>query len=400
MTWKSPIVVVPISDLLLTPTNQESLPMKQPIKCILSKRLSNVASTMHCYNTLLLWMLASTISGCRAEDYGQAFSHLSNVNVNNGEDETYIIIMFSAFLAFCILSVVAMVSYFSFLEDRLMKRYLAEGEEVEATIVSAEFARGGNAVEWGAVKSDRMETEYILFVEYNRTIAEGTYVTTIRKQIKVKECDIIRPKYYTYEVDGVEESAPLESSIEIKKMLQMLHNGNGARGGDGVGRVKMLVLPEHHRSGISKCQAERANTWQSKFSMLALILSAIGLAVFCVQLAANAITTTNINMHQRTSDEISLYMIGIFTILVFIEVLLIHCCLKHSFEETLENEYFNSGELVTTPYYPDEESTLSSGSDFFLGGSPTEFTNMPSLNTQQPGGPWTSTCPIPASDHV
>ena len=116
------------------------------------------------------------------EDFGQAFSHTENGS--KGGDETYIIATFSAFLAFCILSVVASIGYFSSLEDTLIRRYHEEGELVEATVVAAEFARGRTGgTRWNNKQSaENMETEYTLFVEYTRPLADNTYVMTVRKQ--------------------------------------------------------------------------------------------------------------------------------------------------------------------------------------------------------------------------
>ena len=303
-----------------------------------------------------------------SEDFGRTYSHTQN---GSASDETYIIISFSAFLAFCILSVIATLGYFSILEDNLMKRYLEEGEVVEAAVVSAEFARGGGTTSGrlGAAKHDKMSTEYVLFVEYVKPICEGSYMTKVRKQVKAREEDIIRPPCFTYSVEGCEESAPLDSPLEIQKMLQMFHDDeNQAKNSPGLGKIEMLVMPNFYKSGISRRQAERSNGYRHRLSTVALLLSGFFLAAFCVRLAAKAISNTEATEEDDT-NRVTLYMSGLFALLLSVEVLLLHLCLRKTFIDALEEEYLKSGDLVPTD---EDDSSLSTGSDSFLGKSKEE----------------------------
>ena len=363
-------------------------------------RCSSKQSSMYNQWLVVATLLSSAI-GANAEDFGQAFSHTTNGEKNNG-DETFIIMAFSAFLAFCILSVGATIVYFSYLEDRLMKRYMEEGEVVEAAVISADFARGGSAKQWGAAKSDRLETEYVLFVEYNRPIAEGSYMTRVRKQIKAKEADITRPCHYTYSCDGNEESAILNSPIQVQKMLQMLHDDeNGIIKNQGLGTVEMLVMPDFHKSGVARHQVERFNSQRHRLSMAALVVSGVGLALFCVRLAAKAISSSELSEKTGDTNLVTAYMMGIFSVLVLLQMILVHFCLQKACVDALEEEYLKSGDLVPID---EDDSSLSTGSDFFLVCNRSDkpnFTGMPATATnsmlQRSRLGTSSTCPIPAT---
>ena len=336
-------------------------------------KLSNSSSYRFSINRVVFAItLLSFVVGSTAEDYGRAFSNTKNGGKNS--DETIIVMAFSAFIAFCILSVLATIMYFSFLEDRLMKRYLEEGEGVEAAVIAADFARGGNGKQWGADKSDRLETEYVLFVEYNRPIAEGSYMTRVRKQIKAKEADITRPCHYTYCCEGNEESVVLSSPIQVQKMLQMLHDDeNGFNKNQGLGTVEMLVMPDFHKSGVLRAQVERCNSRRHKLSMAALLFSGIGLSLFCVRLAAKAISSSKLDDNTTDTNLITVAMMGIFSVLVLLQITVIHFCLQTAFVDALEDEYLKSGDLVPID---EDDSSLSTGSDFFLVRNRNERANI------------------------
>ena len=316
--------------------------------------------------------LLSFVVGSTAEDFGREFSNTKNGSQNG--DETIIVMAFSAFIAFSILSVLATIMYFLFLEDRLMKRYSEEGEVVEAAVIAADFARGGNGKQWGAAKSDRLETEYVLFVEYNRPIAEGSYMTRVRKQIKAKEADITRPCHYTYCCEGNEESVVLSSPIHVQKMLQMLHDDeNGFDKNQGLGTVEMLVMPDFHKSGVLRAQVERCNSQRHKLSMGALLFSGIGLSLFCVRLAAKAISSSQLDDNITDTNLITFAMMGVFSVLVLLQMVVIHFCLQTAFVDALEEEYLKSGDLVP---FDEDDSSLSTGSDFFLVRNRNERANI------------------------
>lgn len=330
------------------------------------------------------------ISSVLGEDFGQAFSHTENARKS---DETYIIISFSAFLAFCILSVIATIGYFSVLEDKLMKRYLDEGEIVEAVVVSAEFARGGaNTGQWRGAESDKLSTEYVLFVEYMKPICEGSYMTKIRKQVKAKEKDIIWPACFSYSVEACEEAVPLDSPLEVQRMLRMMHDDEkAAKNSEGLGKLEMLVMPNFHKSGISRRQVERSNGYRHRLSTLALVFSGFLLAAFCVRLAAKAISNTEDN-DQDDTNLMTCYMSGVFAVLLSVEIVLLHCCLNKTFVDALEEEYLQSGDLVPID---EDDSSLSTGSDFFLGKSRQEKLRIVGM---PPGGEMG--CSPPSPHHV
>jgi hypothetical protein len=342
---------------------QETILVKRPTK----NTLLSTPMQVHC---VFLFALSVSTRCVLAEDLGQSLSHTEN-GIKNMGDESYIIIAFSAFLAFCTLSVVATISYFSFLEDRLMKRYLEEGEVTEAIVVSAEFARGFKGA-WGSSgnKADASATEYVLFVEYNKPIAQGSYMVRVRKQVKALADDVAWGRnglVYSYS-KNMEQADDLDSALQIQRMLRLLHDDEAARKGpDGLGKLDMLVLPEFHKSGVSRRQVERANGNRNMLSSMALVISGLGLSAFCVRLAAVAISNSQIaDFTNADTNMVTLYMILSFAAMVILEVLLVHCCLRKTLEDALEEEYLQGGDLVPVD---EDDSSLSTGSDFFLGKS-------------------------------
>lgn len=321
------------------------------------------------------------------EDFGQAFSHSKGTSKS---DETYIIISFSAFLAFCVLSVITAIAYFSHLEDLLMRRYLDEGEVVEAVIVSADFARGGGTPRSGGTApeepDDNMSTEFVLFVEYNKAIAEGSYMTKVRKQVKAKESDIIRPPHYNaFSYNRCEEAMPLDTPMGVQKMLRIFHDDENAVKEAGLGKIEMLVMPYFHKSGISRRQVERANGYRHRLSTMALILSGFGLAAFCIRLAAKAIANSKYDAKgDDDTNMVTLWMSAIFVALLLVELLFVHCCLRKIFIDALEEEYLKSGDLLPAE---EDDSSLSTGSDFFLGKSPQERMKIINMPPNDQGSP-------------
>lgn len=309
----------------------------------------------------------SSHSVVQAEDFGQAFSHTENGSRGSG-DETYIVASFSAFLAFCILSVMASISYFSTLEETLIKRYQEEGELVEADVVSAEFVRAGTGTRrWNNnnQQTENLETEYTLFVEYKHAMADNSYVTTVRKQVKAREGDIKNLNLFTLSTDGYEEGVSFEHAMELRDMLKAFGDDHTDGHKGDLGKIDMLVMENFPLSGLSRNHVERSRSTRFRLPSIALFMSGIGLAIFCIRLAAQAIANSDIHDEKKNVNLVSLYLIGVFVLLIGLELVILHCCLKKTLVAALEEEYLKSGELI--PSEDIDDSSLSTGSDFFLG---------------------------------
>ena len=196
-------------------------------------------------------------------------------------------------------------------------------------------------------------------------------MTKVRKQIKAKEDDVVWKRNnlvpcYSNTCEHCEESIPLDSPLQVQRMLQMLHDDEEAKKNpNGIGKIEMLVLPDFHKSGVSKRQVERANGNRYRLSTAALILSGLGLSAFCIRLAAEAISHSQVvDTNNASTNVVTAYITLVFAGLVILEMVLVHCCLNKAFVDALEEEYLKSGDLVPVD---EDDSSLSTGSDFFLG---------------------------------
>ena len=317
------------------------------------------------------------LEGVNLDDY------INHEEIDNGEEidnDWYMILLFSLIFGFVITLFGSGVVYFSFLEDALMRRYRDEGDIVRATVMAATFVRSGDS---GSCCSQGKTTpELIAFIEYNRILAKN-YTVRVRKQIKVREDDLIAPAIIgmpggmmnirvnmcqdittipqngetNFDDNGeMYTTAPSDLSRRTSALLEQ------SRSEPNIGSeqyfIDVLVLPYHVQSAYPKKKVERACSFQSMLSTSILIGFIVLLATFCTALALDAV----LGMENEHRQRIGCYAIGFLVLLIALEVPLIHFCLHSLFMDTLRAEYLERGEFV--PVDGGGSSSLSSkGSD-------------------------------------
>ena len=321
-----------------------------------------------------------------ANDYNQdleGVNLIGDINDEEIDNDWYMILLFSLIFGFVITLFGTGLVYFSLQEDALMRRYRDEGEIVRATVMAATFVRSGDV--GGCCSQRKAPPELIAFVEYNRILAKN-YTVRVRKQVKVREDDLITPAMIgmsgcmmnirvnvgrdktTFPQKGethfdengqIYTTTPSDLSGGAPALLgpdEQIHSDPNI--GAEQRLLDVLVLPYHVQSAYPKKRIERACSFQSKLSTSILIGFIVVLATFCTALALDAV----LGMEDEHRKRIGCYAIGTLVVLIVLEVPLIHFCLHSLFADTLRAEYLERGEFV--PIDEGGSSSLSSkGSD-------------------------------------
>lgn len=305
-------------------------------------------------------------------DEDKAEDTLDDVIFSDKTDtEWYMVVFFSFMFGFFIILFGVMIAYFSVMEDLLMRRYIEKGELIRGDVMSVEFARGGGRV--GVCSQSRQSTEYITFVEYTRQLSTN-YTVRVRKQMKLKETDFVRPllpgssamlKSMKVRVED-EESDQEGDSDEAHYGAHCYESYDDSGPVNKLGTfptqdtIELYVLPDYPKSGHPRHQVERGCSGRYRLSTAAFIAFDFALAAFCTRLAMEAIGDLD-DMEKR---KIGQYAIRIFVVLVVMQVPLIHCCMQKLFSDALREEYLESGEFV--PIENDDSSLSSAASDAYL----------------------------------
>ena len=320
---------------------------------------------------LLLLVLCTSLAVAEDAEGDEMFDDNVSSRGDSGNEEWYMVLLFSLLFGFFITLFGAFVGYFSVLEDSLMRRYKREGVIVCANVVSSEFARGGGKV--AIFTKQRDNPEYIAFVEYDFRLAEH-YTVRVRKQVKAKASDFVNTS-----APGKGTLIGLRLGISCARNAQRdayaelgypedtcCGNADDWKDDADVSQVpasrellELLVLPDHERSGYPRMAVERACGLRYRLSTLGLVVFDLALAAFCTRLAANDVLALEHDTHRI----IGWYAIATFLVLIALEVPLIHCCCHQVFDDALKEEYLESGDYVPLPH---DDSSLSSGSDMFL----------------------------------
>lgn len=289
----------------------------------------------------------------------------------NSDTEWYMIVFFSFMFSFFIILFGVMIAYFSVMEDLLMRRYIEKGEVIRGDVMSVEYARGGGRV--GVCSQSRQSAEYITFVEYTRQLSTS-YTARVRKQMKVRETDFLRPllpgtsamlqrmtiKVGDQESDQGGESDDARYGVNCYESYYDSGPVNKLGTFPTTDTIELYILPDYPRSGYPRHQVERRCCYRYRLSTAALIAFDLALAAFCTRIATEAIEDLD-NIEQR---KVAQYAIGIFVILVAMQVPLIHCCMQKLFWDVLREEYLESGEFM--PIENDDSSLSSAASDVYL----------------------------------
>lgn len=306
----------------------------------------------------------------------------SEKSLDDDSSEWYMVLVFSLVFGLFITLFGAIVAYFSFLEDRLMQRYLQEGEVFKAEVLSLEFARrGGGDVTICPHEQANRDILYNVFVGYNYN-SEDNYKCRFRKQLKARESDLLRaPKpgcarMLSSMSNKTDQGDALDKADEAEYFfVPAVFSGEDNPCGNDPGAVpkgstkpdvdisKMIpnqillaiyILPKHARSAIPCGQVKRASSLRYRLSTVALIAFVLLLAVFCTALATTAVR----DLQDEHKQKIGWYAIGTFLVLFVLEIPLISCFLHQFFVDALRTDYLEAGEFVE----PDDASSSSMSS--------------------------------------
>lgn len=347
-------------------------------------------------HTVVILCLFSAVSA--EEDMEDTIDVLDDDGVINKEyddDSWFMVLLMCLLFGFLITLFGAWIGYFSALEDKLMRRYLIEGETIVARVISSDFARvgGSNSVNLCVTpnnnnnnSSDRLNQtvdnpEYLCFCEYDRNLAHN-YGVRVRKQCKARAWDFVvppRPGSQQMLLSLKKEASQHDENGDGVMFVELPDQPgaccvvvddddaddidfDGCRGpGVPPNRklLEMLILPGHELSAWPKKAVQRACTVQYRFSTIGLILFTVCLALCCILWAIHQVKS----LEDDGERARGWFAIIAFVVLVVLEIPLIHGCCHGMLVDALKEEYLDSGDFVPLQ---DDASSLSSGSDMFL----------------------------------
>jgi len=330
----------------------------------ISKASSTIHSLQHLFQSIIFAIICATVA---SEDDASTYDDDAEADVIIMEQSSpACVAAFSLMFGFFITLFCAVIGYFAFVEDSLMRTYIKEGDLIKGDVMSAEFARGGGQV--GACSNKRAIAEYIAFVEYTRELSTN-YEVRIRKQMKIKETDFLRPL-----VPG--SSAMLKSLKDQVEGDKIFEGGDPqdidcdgyidigpARQTSELGRpdtIELYVLPDFPAGALSRRQVERSCSCRHRLATFALIVVVLALAAFCTRIAAEAL----VDMIDSEEERLELYAILLFVALVVAQVPLVHFSMRGLFWNVIREEYLESGEYVTI--HRDDSTLSTTASDIFL----------------------------------
>ena len=332
----------------------------------------------HCVRLLTFAILCTSVA---SEDYASANDDdTEDAIVFPEESSPACIIFFSLMFGFFIILFGAVIGYFSYMEDSLMRTYIKEGDLVEGDVVSAEFARGGGQV--GGCSNKRAIAEYITFVEYSRELSTN-YTVRVRKQMKAKETDFVKrlvpgssamlkslKSQGEGSTQGEEEEIECDGYVDIGPIHQPSRLGCADM-------IELYVLPEFPTSALPRRQVERSCGIRNRLSTFALIVIDLALAGFCTRFAAEAL----VDLTDVRQERIDLYAVLMLATLIVVQVPFVQLCMRGWLWNVLLEEYLESGDFI--PIQRDDSSLSTGGSDAFLTMSPTDSVTFdPSFSFQ------------------
>ena len=297
-------------------------------------------------------------------------------------DEIFLFFIF-LFFACCVSLFGSFLSYVSYLDDKIMKLYVDEGNLVEGEVVATEFTRGAYAGDEDTGKNfNNVQKEYFVSVEYPFLLSEN-YPIRIRKQLRVLEGDFFHPgqnptgcapclfNFPSGDTSGENVVTPTtKSRIEIIasrdsffKSFQFDHGKN----------LQLLVLPNRHLSALPARQVERRLSTRYRLFSISFVVAAILIAVFCFRLAAPLLQQQVYGEEEEgrwyipsiiaTQSPLNFLLINFaFVIIALAPIPCIHYLLHELIQHSLEGEYFEMGGEVING--GQDDSSLSSRSDF------------------------------------
>ena len=296
-----------------------------------------------------------------------------------GSDEQLFLFFMFSFFALCVSLFGSFLLYVSFLDDRIMKLYVDEGNLVEGEVVATEFTRGVDTDDENMGKWNS-EKKHFVSIEYSILLSEN-YPIRIRKQLRVLESDFFHPGRNSLDSRDNNDRCPSEANAVATKLnptieiiatrdsfFKSFQFENGRK-------LQLLVLSDHHLSALPACQVERRLSTRYRLFSITFVIAAILIAVFCFRLAAPLLQQQMYEEEEREASGYipsiirgttilnSLLMNFIIAMLALTPVPCIHHLLHDSIQSLLEGEYFEMGGEVIKCGHAYDDSSLSSRSD-------------------------------------
>ena len=337
------------------------------------------------------------------DDYFENFETYDDFVEYNSDDgdnqDWYIIFILSLFFGFCFTFCGSIVGYFSLKEDKLMRDYKNFGQVAQGDIMSAESVR--NHGMW--FNSSLKLNEYLVFVEYTHLLADN-YPIRVRKKLRVKESDfrhrerpmsalnidtseIMEENLYT--ADFAYQQNRMSNKKNDRHASCRISIGEESASGPIIGLNKhssdnfgiigtyvidVMVLPDFPLSAFPRNSVLRNCGIKYRLMTFALILFELLLAAISAIFAVHTVQ----NLKDGRNRDIGWYGIGIFTLLLILEMPFIVIFFNSMMEQTLRDEYLTTGEIIASYF---DDSTISSASDIFLTMSRDMSVGLTSFDT-------------------
>lgn len=275
-------------------------------------------------------------------------------------DDELVLFFIFIFFALTVSTFGSFLLYVSYLDDRIMKLYVDEGDPVEGEVVATEFTRGvsnhnyHNDNDNDNDKRSDNQKEYFVTIEYSYFLSEN-YPILIRKQLRVLEGDFLY-QGGANRTDGCNNNSIMtpKPTIEIIASRDSFFKSFQYNHGK---KLELLVLPNYHLSALPTRQVKRRLSTRYRFFSISFVIAAIFIAVFCYRIAAPLVW-----LDCCAPSNASFLIYTIFVILALAPIPCIHCWLHSLIQNSLEDEYFEMGGEVIQGGYDD--SSISSRSDF------------------------------------
>mmetsp|Transcript_42399 Transcript_42399/g.47381 ORF Transcript_42399/g.47381 Transcript_42399/m.47381 type:complete len:333 (-) Transcript_42399:108-1106(-) len=313
---------------------------------------------------IIVALLAIHVELLKAEEEKSTINYDGTIEAGLGSDDEIFIFFIFVFFAFSVSLFGSILSYVSYLDDRIMKLYVEEGSLVEGEVVATEFTRGvDNSDNEEIGKNVNSQKEYFVTIEYSHLLSEN-YPIRIQKQLRVLEgdffhqganpsgsCNIVDPCSF-HCTSGHNNILPTPRVEIIKNQDSFFKSFQFDHGK----KLELLVLPNHHLSALPARQVERRLSTKYRLFSLSFVIAAILIAVFCFRLAAPLLRVDDVSSFN------SFLINFMFVIIALLPIPCIHYCLHELIQHSLEGEYFEMGGEVIKG--GQDDSSLSSNSNF------------------------------------
>lgn len=302
---------------------------------------------------LLVFTPAVTLSEVVTEEMKDAVSATASAAsqaTTSGAAESYTVSAFAFVFGICISLVAVAYTYFSILEDALLRKFKREGTTVEGRVLPGDLSFVRHVV---PSNSNKGTAEYAAQVQYRfhqqKTCSDG-YTSIVRKQIKALDSDFYRASRERQQRRGSNNIVQLHVELSTEDLMESAFSFE--QGSDVVFQehplsqqyIQLLLLPEHPHSAVPKRQLLRdiqAKRWIPT-AWLALVL--VLLSCFCVHMGLSNIVA--LRAAARACEYLLVLALAITVGLLAVDCVLVHWFCYEVFTEALTSEYLEGGEMM------------------------------------------------------